>query len=193
MTMLRSACRSLAVAGLTSVPALVLLAGCAQPADLSPVPTEASGPYACDGVPWRGPELILGGPVEVKFAGQPGTRVNDELFRCTFESDDGYLVVKDELLTASAEFGRDEVSVVRFLESVRNSEPVEADFPGQGFTVGSTAVWVCNGRVVIVRLIDRPTDSKRDARQDTTNLLLSQLPFVCEGVDMPAADGPRQG
>lgn len=170
----------------------LVLAGCSEPVDLSPVPTEASAPYACDGVPQRGPDLILGGPAPVKFPEQPGTRSEDPLWQCTFDNGDGYLVIRDELLTASGDFGRDEATALRVIESFRTAEPIEADFPGQGFIVGSTAIWLCNARVVIVELISRPDDSERDAAQDVTNLLLSQLPFVCEGVEMPEAEDPGE-
>ena len=166
-----------------------LLSSCTAKVDVTPVPTEASGPYACDGVPQKGPELILGGQAPVVRPPTPGTRTTDPLWRCTFDDGTRRLVVKDELLTASADFGRDEEAAIRVMQSARSGQPIEAPFPGQGYSTSGAAMWVCNGRVVLVDLISEPIP-ERDARQDVTNLLLSQLPFVCEGVEMPEADGP---
>lgn len=184
--------RSLALAGLAASFVAASLVGCSESADLTPVPTEASGPYACDGVPERGPELILGGSAPVKSPERPGARVTDPLWQCTFDDGEGYLVVSDELLTASGDFGPDEESTLAFLRSVRGSQRVEADFPGEGYVTESVAAWVCEGRIVKVELIGEPIP-ERDVRQDVTNLLLSQLPFVCEGVEMPEAGDPGEG
>jgi hypothetical protein len=169
-----------------------LLCGCTEPVDLTPVPAEASGPYACDGVPQQGPELILGGPAPVDRPRQPGTRRTAPLWRCTFDDGERRLVVKDELLTASGDFGPDEESTLAFLRSVPGTQRVEADSPGEGFAGESIAAWVCEGRIVTVELISKPIP-ERDAQEDVTNLLLSQLPFVCDGVEMPEAGDPGEG
>lgn len=172
----------------SSVCLLLALGGCSGP-DLSAVPTEATAPFVCDGVPEAGTALLLGGKVAQK---QTHGRWGDDGagFDCVIELESGgagrVMVIAGEV---GVVFGAtDEASSVEEFSKQGNATAIDADATGGGYVYGSganlTAAWACGGRVVSVEIFDADVKS-RDGRADAGNLLVSMLPWACGGQDPP--------
>ncbi|TQL02795.1 hypothetical protein FBY24_1880 [Cellulomonas sp. SLBN-39] len=166
----------------------LVVTGCAGP-DLTAVPTTASAPYACDGVPRASVELIVGGPVEVSNATDDWGAEYDT-FLCDLTGEHG-LVTVDETSVVQSPWGRTEEDVLAVMGSSSASAPLDLDAPGSGFTWGdASAGWVCDGRVITVYAAGDPVPG-RDRTADVTHLLTSMLPWACHGEDVPpATDDP---
>lgn len=164
------------------------LVGCAGP-DRTPVPTEASGDMACDGVPRAGVELVLGGPVVVqRDHGQWGAEESG--FQCdVVAAGGGTALVAVEEWDVRTRYGGSDESVVDLLGAQGGAEAIEAAAPGAGFVTGgdgadASAGWVCGGRVLTVALLG-VTTAGRDQRADAERLLVSMLPWACGDEDAP--------
>ena len=165
--------------------AVGLLAACGSPDD-SPVPTTAAAPWACAGVPQDGVDLILGASATATTHG----RWSDESgsFTCTakHEGSGTVLVIQDPV--GGFIGGVDAKSQLEAISREPDAEPIDADATGSGYVVGSTkpaAAWVCGERVLSVELINVDTEG-RDGRDDATNLLVSMLPWACDGEAVPS-------
>lgn len=162
---------------------LTLVAGCSGP-DLSPVPTTATAPYACDGVPRTSAELITGEPVTADVSNH-NWGDDQQPFLCSLVSEHG-LVQVEEAPVEQDSWGPTEASVIAAMQATTDDPPLQLDAPGTGYTWGGhTAGWVCNGRVITVAIGD--SVSGRDRLADATNLLASMLPWACNGEDVPEA------
>lgn len=176
---------SLAATALVGVALTVALTSCTTP-DTSPVPTTAEPPWACDGVPRTSVELLMGGPIAVDQGGgwEGSTMV------CTIHGARGggssMTVTWDSTRGRS---GGDEIAAA--VGGLEGAEEVISPAPGSGFVKeredGAVAWWVCESTMVIVRpgLVD--VDG-RNLVDDTRNLLVSILPWACDGEPVPSAD-----
>jgi hypothetical protein len=162
----------------TVVAAVVALGGCSSP-DTTAAPDVAEAPYACDGVPQRGVELALGGKGEPEQTGSWAGR--GPAFSCIVRNGDPgprvFVTYGDPSTFLSLEVAAEQ----------QNAEPIEADVTGSGYVFGGskpTAMWVCDAHVLAVELLGEETEG-RDGRADAENLLLSMLPWACDGADVP--------
>jgi len=171
----------------TVVGAVLLVSGCSSP-DLTPVPTVAAQPFACEGVPGDSAELIAGETLEA--SGPHGTWGDDDLlFGCSLVGEHTLVQVEEMSVTISP-WGRAEQDTLRAWESFADARALDLGAPGSGYVFGSredfTAGWVCNGRSLTVTAAGDPVEG-RDRAEDVTNLLASMLPWACEGEDVPPA------
>lgn len=170
----------------------LLLAACTGPST-DPVPTTADGPWVCDGVPRAGVELLLGGDGEVtSTGGEWGDDVDG--FSCIVEHPGGGSVIVSEEPTAWERFNASEdENVLGVLSEQGGAEPIEADAPGAGYVYDRPgAAWVCDGRLLFVSEGQDIDVDGRDVRDDLSNLLVSMLPWACDGASVPAAE-PVEG
>lgn len=162
---------------------LALVAACTGP-DLTKVPDVAEAPYACDGVPRAGVELLLGGEATVDRTrgawGDDGTG-----FNCALSRGDAVVLVDAED-TVSSPLGPTDADVLATMRRAGGTA-IEADAPGEGYVWGEKyAGWVCDGRTLVVEA-HRVDVEGRDLTADVTRLLESMLPWACEGEDAPPA------
>ena len=165
----------------------LLMSGCSSP-DLTPVPTIAAAPYACEGVPGESAELIAGEPLDP--SGPHGTWGDDDgLFACSLVGESTLVQVEERSVTSSP-WGRTTEDTLRAWESFSAGRPLDLDAPGSGYLWGSeedfTAGWVCNERSLTVAASGDHVEG-RDRAEDVTRMLTSMLPWACEGEDVPPA------
>lgn len=158
---------------------ILALSGCTSP-DLSPVPTTAEEPFACTGVPRGSAELLLGGAVDVESEyGAWGGDFGED-FECTIERGDASVYVREEING----LGEDQWEGFK-----TGGDPIEADAPGKGVIRpgedSAWAGWAC-GRRTLLLSVTGPAIDGRDVREDTEALLVSMLPWTCEGEAPPA-------
>lgn len=160
-----------------------LVSGCAGPS-LDPVPTVASGEFVCDGVPRDGVELILGGPVGTI---EPNNGWEDEFFSCWIDGAGARVSVSaSPTKFASWGGGTDEGVLARANQS-SNAVTLEVESAvGSGTRLHHRALWVCDGRLVRVDLSGALV-GERDWSVDAANLLISMLPWACDGEEPPPA------
>ncbi|WP_273653299.1 hypothetical protein [Cellulomonas fimi] len=169
-----------ALTGAGALALLALLAGCSTPDD-SPVPTLAEAPWICPGVPQTGVELALGGPAEVETTNSWEPGLGHATFQCFAErGDDARLMV-----TYGGPGSGPSPQDVR---TGRGAVPISADADGEGWAEhaegSSVATWQCGDNILRVGLVG-PVDG-RDGLTDVSNLLVSMLPWACEGEEVPA-------
>lgn len=168
-----------------SVLSLIVLTSCSKP-DTRPVPVTAEPPYACDGVPRSSAELLMGGSISVdQIGGWDGSTM-----ACGIHAARG----GESSLTVfwdSMRGHRGEEAYADRFGGFEGAEPIIASAPGSGHVKalddGAIAWWVCEGTVVTVGpdLVDV---KGRDLLADTRNLLVSILPWACDGQPVPLAD-----
>ena len=152
--------------------------------DLSPVSTVAQGPFLCDGVPQKGAELILGGPVEVTWnSGEWGS--DSSSLHCTLERGGGLIAVYEESIYRIPV--RDPEM---FLDGFRGRDEFDADAPqGRGFVFvdgPGVAEWLCGERHT--RVVVSGIAPGRDKMADAAAYLTSMLPWACGDAEPPEAD-----
>lgn len=178
-------------AGAVGVVAL-LLAACTGPST-DAVPTTAEGPWICDGVPRTGVELLLGGDAEVTSTG--GEWGDDtEGFSCIVEHPGGGSVIVSEEPTAFETFNASQdADVLGVLSEQAGATAIDADAPGAGYAYDyPAAAWVCDGRLLLVTEGQDFDVDGRDVRDDLANLVVSMLPWACDGASVPEAE-PVEG
>ena len=176
------------LAGTASVAALALV-GCSSP-DLSPVAAVAAGPFACDGVPLRGAELMSGrDDLEVTVSNGGWQRPTDNL-DCELSTSDGEVVVHVSHRQVSTSGFRTTADFLAYLGE-GDRHPIDADASGGGFVDPATensagGVWTCDDVVLQVIMLGRPRD--RDPVADVSAFITSMLPWACGDEDAPPAD-----
>ena len=124
-------------------------------------------------------DAALGGDVEAR---QTGSWIADgPAFSCSVTRSEGKVFVTygDPTTFLSLEQSSEQ----------EGAEPITADSAGEGYLFGDskpTAMWVCDDHVLAVELIDVDTDG-RDGRDDAQRLLVSMLPWACDGAAVPQA------
>lgn len=172
---------------------LAVVAGC-TPAEVVPVPTSASAPFVCDGVPAQAVELVLGVPIEdvdVKYRDPWDAAV----FDCAVsagpgENDPTVWVTRGPV--SLGPFGDADAAKEEFAQAQAPDRYLEVpgvDGAGMSYRYGETgvmAVWEC-GDVYLNVFLARVTESGRDAIDDAANLVVSMLPWTCGGQEVPLA------
>ncbi|MDC7120355.1 hypothetical protein OMK64_02265 [Cellulomonas fimi] len=171
-------------ATLTGLALALLLGACSTPDD-SPVPTTAAAPWACPGVPQEGVDLILGGAAEdteTRNSWEPG--LGHATFGCLADRGD------DARLTVTYG-GPGSGPTADSMKTMRGAVPITADATGEGWADQSdelnVAVWECGDNVLMVRF--EGTVEGRDSLTDATHLLVSMLPWACDGAEVPGLPG----
>lgn len=162
---------------------VAVAAGCAGPS-LDPVPTVASGEFVCDGVPREGVELILGGAVSTI---EPTNRWEDESFFCWVGGAGARVSIRMRPTKYMSWGGGTDEGVLARASEWRGAVPVDVDSAdGAGTRYTDGALWVCDGRLVRVDLTGALV-AERDSSVDAANLLISMLPWACDGEAPPPA------
>jgi hypothetical protein len=172
--------------GMTAAVLAVLTAGgCTGPSQ-DAVPTAADSPYVCAGVQRRGAELALGGDVVADR--ESGTWGGYPVgFNCAVDGPSGATILVNEKPSEGSGWGSNDSEVLATLAEQGNAAKIDADAPGAGYAFGgSSAGWVCDQRFVLVELLDAETEG-RDHAADAERLLVSMLPWACDGADVPTA------
>jgi len=164
------------------------VSGCTRTEELpdqAPVPTQAGAPFVCDGVPLKAIELILGGEVMLR---RPGGKWDDQVqgFSCSVSprNGDGIVMVTATSIGLSG-WGRNKQEVLQTLAAQPNATPIEAEGEGAGYlSGGGNAGWVCGDRFILVE-ISAVHAKGRDKRADAQALLVSMLPWACNGEPVP--------
>lgn len=152
------------------------------------MPTTATEPYVCPGVPQRSAELVLGSDVEATSFGswKPDVALSFTCVVAAASGGDARLKVLSLPIGVIGE-GGDE-AVIQYLGGEDAVEPITADAAGHGWVArlptSARALWVCGDLTVQARLDDADVDG-RDEADDVTNLLVSVLPWACEGEPVP--------
>jgi len=154
--------------------------------DQSPVPTQASAPFACDGVPLKATELILGGEVVLDRAeGGWDDKVRGLSCAVTAKGSKALVMVTMTPMGQSPVWGSNEQEVLQTLAAQPNATPIEAEGEGAGYlSGGGNAGWVCGDRFILVE-ISAVHAKGRDKRADAQALLVSMLPWACNGEPVP--------
>lgn len=186
----------MALAG--AVVAGLVLAGCAGP-DLSPVPVPGEEPFVCHGVSGRAVELMFGAPVgDVTDSGSwgfPRDRLGGaDAFGCNVDPegrDDAALIIHFQPL-AWGYWADTEENLLAYVQDRSGPRSIEASAPGWGYRWGEEddvgAVWTCDDYALIVRAWGSLPEG-RDRGEDVERLLVSMLPWACEGVEAPRRTG----
>lgn len=178
-----------ACAGGTAV--VGLLVGCSGGEPATPVPTVAVAPFICDGVPLEGVQILVGEDLSVRVHGVWGADGGG--FGCIVDPADGHgpsLMILERGRAGSIGGEADDASELERLMEQAEAAPIVADFPGSGVLFGPdkpTAVWVCDGRELSVEVFADDWE-EHDRRPDAERLLISMLPWACDGQPVPTAD-----
>lgn len=157
------------------------------PADTSPVPTQASAPFTCLGVSAEAVQLILGSDVQSVSVGRWGA--STLTFSCVATaSGDEHNRLQIRTLPPFAIGDGGKRSLVEYLGGSEVVHEIHADYPGFGYVAPvrgmNRAAWVCGETTVEVSLEGTVVDGRVPA-EDVTNLLLSVLPWACDGQTPP--------
>ena len=177
-----------AVVLVVALAAGLVVAGCSGPDATTPVPTEATDPYVCTGVPERSLELMLGGAVmSTREYGTWG--LEGRGFMCDIARvGDGRGVVLIEEWDVGTKQGIEPEQALEMFALERDAASITAEAPGAGYAIGDeesgSAKWVCGERMLVVST-SGVRDFGRDQRADAEALLVSMLPWACDGEEVP--------
>ena len=173
-----------------------MLAACSSP-DPSPVPAEATGPFACAGVPLHPVELMTGTDDLVVRDSGGGWRRTTGYVSCGFSPPDGGAVFSVRHVSVDVAGFASSADVLAYLEDGGQRIPIEADAPGAGYISApegsddAHADWTCDDFVLQVNLYR--TVEGRDPVADLSAFVTSVLPWACGDEDAPPADVQAEG
>ena len=180
-----------AVAG---VAVLMGAVGGCTPAEVVPVPTSASEPFVCDGVPARAIELVLDIP-RADFDVRQSGAWDGAVFTCEVAAGPGEAApaVSVTLLPwAGGPYGSLAAATRAFALVEAPGRPLEVvggSGSGMAQPIGeesAQAVWAC-ADVYLEAELRRVAEPGRDAIDDAANLVVSMLPWACGDQEVPRA------
>lgn len=174
---------------------VLVLVGCTP--DQTPVPVQADGAFVCEGVQRQGVELTLGGAVKVDQSHGSWARATERAFTCRLVPKGNDARSVSVIATRAAIDLPPSIDGQGSSQATLEERAAEADataivseVEGEGFLFGpQRAQWLCGDLVLTVDFIGSAVKG-RDSGADIEALLVSMLPWACDGQDAPQASDP---